>query len=533
MDDQKRIDELERELLDERRERDTAQRRAAKLTQNVDVWRKRAEDRSERIKKLETERERLRGVGGWLRRARSRKSVPSDSVSRTVEAQIESETAVPRLPAVRCVTAAENVDLLTGVSVFDSVPFSPSVSLLGADVVLVDGAGLRALPTDDASAVNEWADLDVRPPLVVTDDVPPALRDRADGVIGAEDISGRFFDPQVWNPSRRSGSAGAGAVQPSESAVHPEVEGFGAAIAGAYDLNSTRSLELAASGTPFVAADHGQLTADGLHRLGASYRRFAFEHRHVELTRLIDQLMLDVPQLRPRVAALLVSNQPEDVVAAIERVGEQGYRPLELIVGCHGFSQAVVAGAVSRLPHDVSVSVREFSAQLSLGQCLNESISESGANVIAKMDDDDHYGPNYLIDAVHALEYSGASIIGKATSYTYIESEDRTVLRRPGYEEMLYNGSPTGATLVWERSVWERVPFPHRTIGEDYAFLRGARRLGINVYVNTRFEFVYRRHRSGNTWQAPDRLFTEGSAVGWDGDHPSNADVPAMVVSET
>jgi len=78
---------------------------------------------------------------------------------------------------------------------------------------------------------------------------------------------------------------------------------------------------------------------------------------------------------------------------------------------------------------------------------------------------------------------------------------------------------------VWDRGVWERNPFPHRTVGEDYSFLRGARLLGLDVYVNARFEFVYRRRRSGNTWKAPDELFTQGSEVGWDGDRPLNADV--------
>lgn len=521
MAEQNRLDELEQALLDERRERDAAQRRGAKLAVNVDVWRKRAEDRTERIKKLEAERESLRGVGGWIRRARRPRSAESAPVVGVVDARTESEAVAPLLPAVRCVTLVESIDLLTGVSVFESVPYGPSVSLLEPDVVLVDGPGFHALPVDGAAVVNEWAALDGRPPLIVTQDVPPELRARADKIIEADDISGRFFDPGTWNPAKPTGPGGLDPAHRSLVAV----EGFGPVLAGAFDPGSTRSLEMAASGIPFVETGLGDLSVDQLHRLGVAHRRFAFERRHAELERFTDQLMLDVPPLRPRIAALLVSNRPEDALAAIERIGSQRYRPLELIVGCHGFSSASVADALSRLPQDIPISVREFSSEFSLGQCLNESISVSGANVVAKMDDDDHYGPNYLTDAVHALEYSGAAIIGKATSYAYIESEDRTVLRRPGHEEMLYNGSPTGATLVWERGLWERNPFPHRTIGEDYSFLRGARRLGEDVYVNTRFEFVYRRRRSGNTWQAPDVLFTKGSASGWDGDHPLNADV--------
>lgn len=524
MNDQNRIDELEQALLDERRERDAAQRRAVTLSKNVDVWRKRAEDRTDRIRRLEAERDSLRGMRGWIRRTRRASSPTPVRVPSAETVQQESEVVSRLLPAIRCVTVVESSDLLTGVAVFDSVRYEPSVSLLEADVVLVDGRGLRALRAEDAAVVEQWAALDVRPPLIVTDDVPTDLRARANGTINSTDVSGRFFDPKTWNPSRGSGHRDAESV--GRSIV--EVDDFGSVVAGPFDPTSTRSLELAANGTPFVETDLSVLSTDRLRRLGVAYRRFAFEHRHAELERLTKQLMLDTPPLRPRVAALLVSNRPEDAVAAIEQIGRQRYRPLELIVGCHGFSSALATNAISHVPTDIPVSVFEFSPELSLGQCLNECISTSGAHVIAKMDDDDHYGPSYLTDAVQSLEYSGVSIIGKATSYTYVESEDRTVLRRPGYEEILYNGSPTGATLVWARGVWERNPFPHRTIGEDYSFLRGARLLGEEVYVNARFEFVYRRRRSGNTWQAADELFTGGSGVGWDGDHPSNADVPDL-----
>ena len=523
-----RIAELEQQLFDERRERDLAQRRAADLFDRVDIWRTRAEDRTARIEKLEAERDKLRGAAGWLRRGRRAVSRPVEATPLPSTAEpdkVPDREVAPLLPGIRCVAAVSTTDLETALEAFDSADMDRSTSLMEADVVLVDGAGVTGLAPAMAEELVTWASVSGRPPLVVTSDTPPDIARYAQAVISVDDLGGRFFSPSHWSPLTRNRD---GAVTGGVSTV--DVDGFGPVATEMFDTSSTRHLEVAAQGIPFLDVSSGTPTLDALRRAGVRYRRNAYERRTEELERLFVQLLLEAPSIRPLVAGMLVSNRPDDVVKAIDKLRQQRMPNLEVVVGCHGFSSSVASAAIDRLSQVIPVTVLEFDAAMSLGECLNHSISATGADVIAKMDDDDHYGPAYLIDALHALEYGGSPVVGKGTTFTYLESQNRTVIRRPGNEERLSSGSPTGATLVWHRSLWEANPFSHRSLGEDLAFLRGARRLGHDVYINSAYEFVYHRRRSGNTWQAADELFLEGAEPAWDGDTPNLADVPDLKI---
>jgi hypothetical protein len=359
---------------------------------------------------------------------------------------------------------------------------------------------------------------------VLTDDVHSELHSQANALLGTDDLSGRFFEPSVANPGLRRG-LGADAL---EDVSITDVDGFGPIAIEEYDLSSTTHLKAAATGIPFVEPEAESMNADGLARRGVQFRRFAYERRANQLRRFSEQLLLDLPSVSRRVAGILVSNRPILARRVIENLAIQEYRNLEVVVGCHGFRSTEVGDAVGLLSETFDVNVMEFDTDMSLGQCLNRAVSATSADLVAKIDDDDHYGPAYLVDAVQAFDYSQADVIGKGSSFVFVESEDRTVLRRSGTDETFYNGSPTGATLVWSRSLWEENPFAHRTVGEDLAFLRGARRLGRSIYVNTPYDFVYHRRRSGNTWQASDALFTEGAQPAWDGDRPWLADVPEL-----
>jgi hypothetical protein len=531
-----RISELEQQLMNERRERETAQRRAAELFDRVSLWRARAEDRTDRIKRLEAERDRLKiersnVTSGFLRRRRRattkpQPGQPQPSTEAGRIAVVDDPESVGDIvfPGVKCATALEMPDLVTAMSVFDSSAIGATTALMDADVVVVDAAGLRSLDDATVDALTEWASVAGRPPLIVTSDVGEELSRHAQNVLEIDDVSGRFFAPSKWSPPTRRARAGA----LSDTMAVVDVEGFGLVVAERFNQSLTSHLELAATATPFMPTGASDASLETLERAGTRHRRFAYEHRTIEMERLMSQLELDVSPFRPSVAGVIVSNRPDDLRGALLRLANQRVHRFEVVVGCHGFSSSVVRAEIDQLAETLPLSVLEFDTSVSLGACLNHAVASTGADIIAKLDDDDHYGPSYLIDAVHALEYGGTPVIGKGTTFTYMESLGRTVLRRPGNEERVSRGSPTGATLVWKRWLWERDPFAHRSLGEDVGFLRGARRLGFDIYINSRFEFVYHRRRAGNTWQAADELFLEGAADAWDGEHPERADVPDL-----
>jgi glycosyltransferase involved in cell wall biosynthesis len=284
-------------------------------------------------------------------------------------------------------------------------------------------------------------------------------------------------------------------------------------------------LAAAATGIPFL----GLVDSDDPLRRGVAGRRIAFRDAAPWLvaSALLDRAGIGHEPVLPSVAGILVSKRPDRVGDAIAGFAAQSYRRKELVVGCHGFTADATAFAVAELGETLPVRIIEFDATQPLGQCLNAALETTSAQLIAKIDDDDFYGPHYLEDAIQANRYAGAALIGKGAMFTYLENRRETLLRSPKTIDRFYSGSPVGASLVFERSLWERVPFPHRSLGEDRLFIAGAKRLGISPYATSPYEFVYYRGVGHNTWAAVDEVFLEGAVPAWQGFQPELAVIDA------
>jgi hypothetical protein len=397
------------------------------------------------------------------------------------------------------------------------------------------------LDGDRRTAFHAWRDAPGRQPLAIVADGETRAElgtGRTDVGIVREWQSGESagtdgwelrtsFDARRWTPAERVGEEALARLEGFDRSL---IDGrFPRLVVNAeFDPSVPWMTALAAADTPFVGSEHDP-DDTSMGRLGSLNRRTVYKDRApwVVAAELLERAGVGHEPAIPMAAGILVSNRPERVVAAIEQFGRQTYRRTELVIGCHGFPAAVVADAFEGLSGRMTVTVLEFVSGDPLGRCLNAAIEATGSSIIAKIDDDDHYGPGYLEDAVQAVRYAQAPLVGKGATYTYLESRDATYLRRPAIVERFYNGSPTGASLVFERHLWEQVSFPHRTLGEDLAFVRGAKLLGVQPYATCPYEFVYHRAITGNTWDAIDEVFLEGSVPAWSGDRPDRADLTA------
>ena len=573
MDDPTRIPALEQELRDERARRRKAEARTEELAARADVWRRRAEERAERIDRI---RSRLRrGAGrrpattppgasgdGHVARGEPQK-VTAESPSRAaagagateatpddrepIPGGVPSTRSRPGIPAIRAVTAVGDPGMARGLAAFGAVDLA-SVSpadLDGADLVVVDPATIRG-DTERARRLGVWAAEPGRSRLVVWA-TGPDLGDVVDMLVPGDVVAATTADlaarlaplagvavhhlPGCLDPSLHRPSG-----PPVDSPETGEERRDGARIVlgadgpirieGADGLLGDPPLwliELAATGVPLATGTSGDAVPHGA---GTAARRWAYRNHApwVRARRLLEIAGVDAPRPGPRVAGILVSNRPDDTAAAIAGFLRQTHPDLELVVGLHGSPMTADierALAAATIP----VVVLELDRSLVLGECLNRAIAATSAPVLAKIDDDDHYGPGHIEDSVHALAYGGADIVGKGAQYTFVEGRDTTVLRRPRQEEMLIDGSPNGATLVFRRSVWEEVGFPHRPRHVDTGFLRAARSIGARVYAGSRWEFCYVRRRSGHTWTADEAVFFAGSEPAWDGFHPERVEV--------
>lgn len=535
MDEQERITALEQALRDAAGQRDVAQRRAAQQAEKADLWQSRAEERAKRIERVVEERDRLKTFSGWLR-ARIGRTVnppPARPINAPPPVAVEAKPSrrTTAFPTVRVAALVTDPLVNTVLAETNVIQLSEDPAAIdAADLVVVEGGALASSDESFRYHFEEWVGSLARAPLVLIEGDRHAMPQRDGDVVarrswieGAEPALWPLpptFDPVRFNPQRDFDPADF--VQRTGIAISQSEEGV---FGQRFDPGQPWMLAAAATGFPFP----GVLDGDDGSRRGVAGRRIAFRENApwIVASRLLDRAGVGHESPLPTVAGILVSMRPEHVPGAVRRFAAQTYPRKALVVGCHRFSAETIADVVAEVEASLPIAVMEFDESFPLGRCLNAAIESTPASLIAKIDDDDFYGPNYLEDAVQANRYAGAALVGKGATFTYLENRGETLLRRPDIADRFYDGSPSGASLVFERSLWERIPFPHRGLGEDLAFVEAAKLLGIRPYATSPYEFVYYRGEAGNTWAAVDEVFLEGAVLAWQGYRPEMAVIDA------
>ncbi|WP_219838365.1 glycosyltransferase [Paenibacillus sp. R14(2021)] len=155
------------------------------------------------------------------------------------------------------------------------------------------------------------------------------------------------------------------------------------------------------------------------------------------------------------------------------------------------------------------VRVFQLPQRYRLGKCMNFAIAQAANGIIAKFDDDDYYGPKYLREAGRAIKRGRAAIVGKHTSYIYFTSKRTLMIFRRG-KEWKYQRSIKGGTLVFRRSVWNRVKFSEfRRAGSDSSWVGRCVRRGYRVLSLSKRHYVCirRKNSSSHTQRKSTRLY--------------------------
>ncbi|MBC2580276.1 glycosyltransferase family 2 protein [Clostridium sp. DJ247] len=148
------------------------------------------------------------------------------------------------------------------------------------------------------------------------------------------------------------------------------------------------------------------------------------------------------------------------------------------------------------------VRIFQLDESCTLGECLNFGIEQSRYNYISKIDDDDYYGPNYLLDLMNAFKYTDAKVVGKASSFVYFE-DNNTLYIRDHYNQYKYVDVITGSTILAKKEVFEKVKFKNFSLGEDTQFLIDCGMAGIKIFAADKFNYVCIRHKDlqEHTWR--------------------------------
>ena len=219
-----------------------------------------------------------------------------------------------------------------------------------------------------------------------------------------------------------------------------------------------------------------------------------------------------------RISVLLATRRPGHLAAALANVARQRYPRLELVLALHGpgFAADAVECAMAGFPHPVKLL--RLDAGRPLGSVLNAAADAAGGALLAKMDDDDLYGPEHLWDVALAREYSGAALVGKFPATVYLTRGDRTVRRRrvPGET---WSSAITGGTMLIGRADLERAGGWRRAARHvDAALVEDVLRGGGGVYRTHDAGYLMVRHGDRHTWEADDAEFLAGAEAvhaGW------------------
>jgi hypothetical protein len=142
----------------------------------------------------------------------------------------------------------------------------------------------------------------------------------------------------------------------------------------------------------------------------------------------------------------------------------------------------------------------------SLGECLNKSIDTlfclETFQVWTKMDDDDYYGKNYLMNHVKIMFEKKADIVGRRDMYVYVPEWKKMFFLKNGG----HNGWVTwvqGASLTVAKKVFKKLKFLEINKGEDTAFGKNATKLKFKTYAAFFSDYVVIRHEKNefHTWK--------------------------------
>ena len=207
----------------------------------------------------------------------------------------------------------------------------------------------------------------------------------------------------------------------------------------------------------------------------------------------------------PSVSVVLVTHRTDFLEHAFDQLAKLNYPRLQVVIGLHG--RHLDDAAFNRLRAFHEVVIHRMDRGLTFGEALQSTCDRADGALVTKVDDDDYYGSEHVWDLVLARMTSGATLVGKALDWIYVESENVTAFR-PTYAAETYATFVAGGTLLISKADladvggWRPVP---KSV--DRALIESVKRDGGLVYRTHGLGYVYVRHAGGHTATVNDHHF--------------------------
>lgn len=131
----------------------------------------------------------------------------------------------------------------------------------------------------------------------------------------------------------------------------------------------------------------------------------------------------------PRATLVTGTMRPQLLEKCIAQYEAQTHPNKELILAFNG-SPEVIAPLQARYADRTDMRIVAIPSDHFAGTVLNFGIMNATGDYFFRVDDDDHYGANYIADALLYLQAYDADILGKRASFFHFEGEDEVHLRK-------------------------------------------------------------------------------------------------------
>lgn len=208
----------------------------------------------------------------------------------------------------------------------------------------------------------------------------------------------------------------------------------------------------------------------------------------------------------PSLSVLISTARPSDLLAILLQLEKQTLPRFELILGLHNFDlNNAHRSAIKTLEkRNVRVVFQNFDKSFTLGKILTSLGKLSKGEFIAKMDDDDTYGPHHLSDLLELIIIKQADVVGRAMNFVYVEALDLTVRRMTSQGISMANvwtDWVCGGTILAKRTSAEAAGwFGTGKNAVDTFLLQGIKSNGGKIWRTYGAGYIYHRKIAAQTY---------------------------------
>lgn len=211
---------------------------------------------------------------------------------------------------------------------------------------------------------------------------------------------------------------------------------------------------------------------------------------------------------KPEIGVLVVSMREERLSALFKSIGDQKHVSLHIVLLTHGFKLSDEKIAELKQLGNYKLTVVNQNLSVSLGECLNKCLEFVQSDYVIKMDDDDYYFPNFIIDLYIAQKYSNAEVVGKYGFYFYLKHTDLVGKRRTE-KQFVEVSEVKGNSIFCKTSVLKKYKFSDMKRHEDSDLFGRIRSDKGSIYCIHPFDMCVFRdsNKNNHSYQVEDVNF--------------------------